>query len=784
RLGQKAHIAIVRRVEDVTAFMRQAESLPASMLKLMIIPREMTKLSEGWEAAVVWRRQHIAQWKAGGTRPSYLPEGSQRIVSLERPHCPTCGEVVTRVENGQHVAASKAFLNRTQHYCPACGGAVWQLKRTFSAPKKGQKYPAKNPRYPLADFIAKRYPDRILFYASDEIHELKSTATGQGLAMQRLAGVARYTAGLTGTLYGGTASSLYGLEFTMNPRVRVQYPWAQHGMAKWVKRMGVMEREIEYKPDYDEHGRYTGKRVVEKKPAEAPGCSPELVQEIIDHVVMVGLLDSGREMPDFEEIPVPIPMDSDMQTHYDSTQQELGKYLFQCAMEGDASFMGAYLQGLLSWPTAAFREERFIHRKKLVYTNERGEEVTEIMPQEVAILPGLGTDRVYPKERWLLELLDNELAEGRRVAVYCRQTGTRDIQGRLEELVRAHVPLARPWVMYGDKIAAEKREERLAREVKHGVNVLICNPILVQTGLDLVDFPTIVFFEVNYSIFVMGQAARRAWRIIQDQPCRVYYPHYQDCMEERAVTLVGRKQAAANLLAGQGTGEGLSAFTGGLGGSDGLLSALADNFNDTEKEAGGQIFGKVDVTIDRAASTWLSGIDANPEAFVLPGGTVESIAVPVEKPSGVVSEEPSAAPAYPLSRGDTFTWEGTEYQVDRLDTRYDGSPDLAATPKGGIIARVFRPGEARQILAAAGAAQSETIQPEPPQIELESESSVLAPPEEIFKPKVIKPRRVSHTDLDRAPDDEDPISVPDWPQRERAEHKEEREPEIVQLALF
>jgi hypothetical protein len=33
-------------------------------------------------------------------------------------------------------------------------------------------------------------------------------------------------------------------------------------------------------------------------------------------------------------------------------------------MEGDASFLGRYLQTLLAWPTAPFRGERVIHKRR------------------------------------------------------------------------------------------------------------------------------------------------------------------------------------------------------------------------------------------------------------------------------------------------------------------------------------------------------------------------------------------------------------------------------------
>ena len=55
----------------------------------------------------------------------------------------------------------------------------------------------------------------------------------------------------------------------------------------------------------------------------------------------------------------------------------------------------------------------------------------------------------------------------------------------------------------------------MARKVKAGVDVLICHPRPVQTGLDLADFPTICWYETDYSEYAMRKASRRSWRIGQ-----------------------------------------------------------------------------------------------------------------------------------------------------------------------------------------------------------------------------------------------------------------------------
>ena len=45
----------------------------------------------------------------------------------------------------------------------------------------------------------------------------------------------------------------------------------------------------------------------------------------------------------------------------------------------------------------------------------------------------------------------------------------------------------------------------MADRVKEGIDVMICHPRLVQTGLDLIDFPTLCWFETEFSVFQSTQ---------------------------------------------------------------------------------------------------------------------------------------------------------------------------------------------------------------------------------------------------------------------------------------
>ena len=77
--------------------------------------------------------------------------------------------------------------------------------------------------------------------------------------------------------------------------------------------------------------------------------------------------------------------------------------------------------------------------------------------------------------------------------VYVTHTGMRDITGRMEEFLSRHGFTVA--VMKADAVPPERREAWVAKRVEEGVDVLVCHPRLVQTGLDLVEFPTICWYE-------------------------------------------------------------------------------------------------------------------------------------------------------------------------------------------------------------------------------------------------------------------------------------------------
>lgn len=280
--------------------------------------------------------------------------------------------------------------------------------------------------------------------------------------------------------------------------------------------------------DDDEFGVFTAKRRSRTYVRERPGISPELIVRLLNYTAFVQLADLGYDLvPLYEEL-VELDLADDHREEYADLQKKLRQALEDLRESGESPkrLLAAYLQSLLGYCNSGHREE--------IVRDPEG--------KVIAVAKGLGEDRLYPKEAKLLELAQESVMRGRGVIVYLRQTGTRDISERLRKLIaRAGLPVT----VLKSNVSASKREEWITRQVQSGVKVLLTNMELTKTGLDLIQFPTEIYYEISYSVYTMQQALRRPLRLTQKHDVHAYYLVNRNTMESAAVSLIMEKMAAA-----------------------------------------------------------------------------------------------------------------------------------------------------------------------------------------------------------------------------------------------
>ena len=156
------------------------------------------------------------------------------------------------------------------------------------------------------------------------------------------------------------------------------------------------------------------------------------------------------------------------------------------------------------------------------------------------------------------------------VLIYISYVNTTDAVERLMRIFEAEEIKA---FALDAKTKTQEREKFIDAKVKEGYRVMICNPALVETGLDLLAFTNIIFYQTGYNPFTMRQAARRSYRLNQPNNVNVYFLYYEDTAQEVILSLMADKLNAAMAIEGKFTEEGLNAMSN----NDDLLNQIADS---------------------------------------------------------------------------------------------------------------------------------------------------------------------------------------------------------------
>lgn len=497
-----------------------------------IVARDRAKLGYRRKAACWFRR-----------RPYQKPPRGEKYDSDPYPACPDCGEFLIDPKTRSPLEVED--LEARARFCPKCRGALWEADRT------GVR------RYPPAEFVKRHLKGFFDLLVADEVHELKGGETAQGNALGMLASACRKTLCLTGTLVGGYAEHLFYILYRINPRGMLQENLKYSQVQEFIARYGTLEyiRKTAVRGPGLVYSRGSRCREYVK---HRPGISPlAFARHLLGCTVFVELPDVADRLPAFSEDVCAVQMAEEQAEAYKDLESTL-----KAAMRDRAKatrLMGTYLTALLSYPDRPF---------DAVELPEVGR------PRE------LSKEVVYPKERALVEFVKNELSAGRRTWVYATFTHRLDVTARLQQILKKNGVKAA--VLRQDTVDMHEREGWIAREVEAGVDVVISNPELVKTGLDLIAFPTLAFFQCGYNTFTLMQASRRSWRIGQEEPVRVRYFFYQHTLQEAALRLMGAKVRASQALQGKFSAEGLVALTQGEDMMTALAKALVNGIGGVE----------------------------------------------------------------------------------------------------------------------------------------------------------------------------------------------------------
>lgn len=510
-----------------------------------VLTNSIAKLGNPWRASYI-------------TRPRIAEEGIA--------HCPDCWEPIMEFdrETERMLPVPISDLEKRKHECDKCGAQLWQHERKYD-------------RHPAAHYIHKQLKGVFKYLIVDEVHEEKGDDTAQANALGALCGTP-YIAALTGTLIGGYADHLRTLLFRLAPRSLVEegFGWTDH--MPFNEKYGRIETKIVEK---EKKSKYSSLRTSRggsrtKTKYVRPGIMPTFFgRHLIDKTIFLALEEVADNLPELQEEVIGVELDKEQRAAYEPVEEALSSALKDMVAKGDKRLLGAMLQTLLcypdkptGWPMIGYWD-----------TGKDGQGWVDVVQP-----PDLDEATIRPKEAKIIADVLAEKAEGRQAWIFTVMTDKRDVCERLAKLLEARglkVAVLRA------KVKTRDRETWIA---KHGptVDVVLCHPQLVQTGLDLFDkggaynFATLMFYLAGYNTFTLRQASRRAWRIGQHLLCKVKYYYYKGTMQERAMELIGKKLSAAEAIEGKFSAEGLAAMAGEEGSAEmALARSLVNRIGNT-----------------------------------------------------------------------------------------------------------------------------------------------------------------------------------------------------------
>jgi len=566
-------------VNDVRTFLDDFETGKLGRKAIAVVASTAAKMGSGWKPVI-----HAKTIKIKG----------KPIVVYT---CPQCGQL--QIDSQGIPVTEIEYFQKHRSFCSAQvsgwkldakgrrvwdqdGNPVWETRPCGSPLFEYSEAR----RWSIAEYIKDKAHNCFKILIGDECHEYKSKASDRGVAFHQLAEATIYTLTLTGTYFGGKSTSIFWLLHRLTPSVRQDF--AFHDELRWANAYGLLESVRKRKVGKelaDDDGAFTGNRRYRDQAHEIPGVSPAIITRLLHNSIFLNLKDLGIELPPYAEEVVEVEMEDAQARQY----QGMENILRHMALH-DSRYLSLWLQWALARPNSAFRDEVVLLNHANVPANQltalakelldstgdsemnqqaaqilleaartaqsgagkrEKEEIVQslLMPLPAVLQEQLIESNLLPKERWLASFCQSERAQRRRVLVYVRQTGTRDIQERIETVLKDAG--LRVITLYSS-VDPRKREAWIDRHAD--VDVLITNPRLVATGLDLVNFASVVFAEVEYSLYTLWQALRRVWRLGQTKSVKAIFAVYRGTMEAQALALMGRKMRAAQLLYGDNVG--------------------------------------------------------------------------------------------------------------------------------------------------------------------------------------------------------------------------------------
>lgn len=524
--------------------------------------------------------------------------------SLWAPHVPNIGENkkniwyrATHYSNKAHKGTKTVWVHKK--YDKMYFDLIQEQPLRFIDTDTNQGIRKLSPAY----YIKRQLKNFFDFSIFDEAHLYKSAGTAQGNAMHAFIKSSKKQLALTGTIAGGYASHLFHLLFRFDPArmKRMGYDW--NGVMQFIDKYGNKETTFECTDGESTYNTSSRGRQI-GSPKERPGISPLIFTDfLLDSTTFLDISDMSKYLPPLKEyvelVDIPPSIEDsngnmienpefEVFQHYEGVIDTLKRATKE---KGGRAVLSSLLQFSLSYIDHPYGTEPIRH-------SIGGHNIA--VPQSFDMFQN--EDVLLAKERRLIELINKEQAEGRNCFVFAEYTGSPStcVSYRLKAIIEKHCNLhGQVAVLESASPCAAKREAWMHKKAADGIKVFITNPRCVETGLDfcfkedgvLYNYPTLIFYQLGYSLFTIWQASRRHYRLNQKEECRTYYMAVSGTVQQTVIELIAQKMAATSAIQGKFSVEGLTAMAQGVD----VKMKLAQSLSNMDSKSGANLQEMFDV---------------------------------------------------------------------------------------------------------------------------------------------------------------------------------------------
>jgi len=520
-IKDKADIHIIKKTTDFIKLYNQT-NLHFDKPTYILVGKETFKLDSKKVSGVNIKTREIKRKKEVENSSYYyirkeIKEVKEKIVIA---CCPDCGVPLrNELRKKEDVFfTEKDFQGnpkKSNYKCFNCDAVLWQ--NTYDKTKKSS----------LIRFIKTKniHFDSVIF---DEIHRSNNSESLIGSATRTLFNFCNKIILATGTSNNGYSSSLHNILLGLfSNKLKANNVL---DIKDFIKAYGTL-MAINKKKDGEY--RYSGRSEIKDSDfIECEGINPIIfVRYLAENFIFATLDDLGKDLPDLNEYYIPIKQTEEMERNEDKLWNDITSANAFNAKMYEVSIVKHYVNNPFDWSSITIE----------------GKDVTNI------IQPTCISDTILPKEEKVLEIVKQNIYEDRKCCIYVNfNNGGEYMNGdtidkRIEKLLVKNG--IRVFVLKASVKTIERRE--LLEKKKDDFDVLICNPVVIQEGVNIVYIPSYLNFIPSYHVNTVEQSNLRGYRAVSTVENRIYHLYYENSCENKIIKRHQRKMAESKAITGQ-----------------------------------------------------------------------------------------------------------------------------------------------------------------------------------------------------------------------------------------